>query len=93
LALRVDVVYKTRGWWLAKRYEDPAEVLDWFIVFEHGEPLAHADGWTDGFILEDELDDALEDLGRGVFLYRGEALSVQWLAGDEAAQLLTELEW
>jgi hypothetical protein len=68
-------------------------VLDWFIVFEPDEPWAHSDGWNDGFIFEDEFDDAINDLARGVFLYRGEALSVRWMAGDEAVQLLSDLEW
>lgn len=68
-------------------------MLDWFIDFEPGDPLAHPDGWNDGFIFGDELDGALESLARGGFLYRGQELTVEWLNPEIAESLLAELEW
>ena len=73
--------------------ESPSEILDFFIVFEADERLAHSDGWNDGFIVGQELDAMVAELDRGTFRYRGELLHVEWLTGEDAEAARREMPW
>ena len=83
LVTRVEVWREVEGAWWRRREVRPVERVEWFVDFVPGSPVAHPSGWADG------VDADPDELGRDQFLYRGKALRVQWLHGQEAEEHIT----
>lgn len=90
LSLRVEVWWRQRGWWRA-RWVDPAERIEWLLAFAPGYEQGHPDGWDEGEI--SDVEDALGELAHKTFTYRGRALRLEWLEGEEAQRARQEHGW
>lgn len=81
--LQPQVWWTGHGWLWWKRWSDPTETVDAYVVDAHGELMA------DYFIWGEWLDEEVKLWSAGTFGYKDELLRVVWL-DDEESRVIRE---